>query len=116
MKQPTGLKAVGMVQIPETHFWQVWISTTGESIRCVAAVKESSKANDLVVLIQQEAQQGGLRDPQTVTALFGFLNRQSEGPISPLPMQIEREILQELAADKTQPTPHQSQMERRDNW
>jgi hypothetical protein len=96
MKQPTGLKAVGMVQHPETKYWQVWVSTTGQRIICVAAFQKSEMANDVVKLIQQEAQQGGLTQPEVVTALFGFLNQRSEMRPQNLPASLEVELLNEV--------------------
>ncbi len=104
MKQPTGLKAVGMVQHPETGYWQVWVSTIGQRILSVAAFQQSEKANDVVTLIQQEAQAGGLVQPDVVAALFGFLNQNSEVKPQDLPADLEANLLNEINRKITPPS------------
>ena len=62
----------------------------------VAAFRQSGTANEVVTLIQKEAQQGGLRDPQIIGALFGFLNQKSEAKPQTLPATQEAELLREV--------------------
>jgi hypothetical protein len=98
MKQPTGLKAVGMVEHPETKYWQVWITTTGEQIVWLAAFQQSGTASEIVKMIQKEAQQGGLTQPDVVAALFGFLNQRTEAKPQNLPTEQEVALLREVNA------------------
>lgn len=98
MKHPTGLKAVGMVEHPETKYWQVWVTTTGEQLVWLAAFRQSGTANEVVKMVQTEAQQGGLTQPDVVAALFGFLNQKTEARPQPLPAEQEAALLREVNA------------------
>ena len=98
MKQPTGLKAVGIVEHPETKYWQVWITTTGEKLTWLAAFRQSGAANEIVKIVQKEAQQGGLTQQEVVVALFGFLNRRTEAKPQNLPAEQEADCLEKSGA------------------
>jgi hypothetical protein len=88
--------AAGYIQHPDTGFWQVWISTNGLDITSLAAFKQPGKAASAIEILKEEGRKGGLSDPALVTALFKFLEQESDGQVRPLPNELVRKLVRDV--------------------
>lgn len=88
--------AVGAVRHPETGLWQVWLSTNGLDILCLAAFREEQKAINAVTIIQREGRTSHFGNQEIVNELFEFLAEESDDTPQLLPDELVRRLVRDI--------------------
>lgn len=89
---------VGTAQHPDTRLFQIWLSTNGLDVTCLAACASEQLADELKAKLQAFLKTLGVYDPDACTTFFGEL-RAEAGGAEPQPFpddlvhQIGRQIL-----------------------
>ncbi len=84
--------AAGVIQHPDTGFYQCWISTNGLDVTCVSAnyQKESAEAN--LRALKSLISSGDLYNEEKTASMFKKLEQNSDEKPRPLPDDLVREI------------------------
>jgi hypothetical protein len=95
--------AAGVIQHPDTGFYQCWLSTNGLDVTCVSANYEKKSAEANLRALKSLITSGDLYNEEKTAAVFEKLEQNSNEKPRPLPDDLVREITRAIlraAVDK----------------
>jgi hypothetical protein len=84
--------AAGVIQHPDTGFYQCWLSTNGLDVICVCANYQEEAAEANLTLLKSLISSGDLYNEEKTAAVFEKLGQNSDEEPLPLPDDLVHEI------------------------
>jgi hypothetical protein len=88
--------AAGYIQHPLTRLYQVWLSTSGLDIVCLAAYRNQAQADGAVDQLQAFLRTPDVHNESKCAAMFAQLASAGDGEPQPLPDDLVRHIGREI--------------------
>jgi hypothetical protein len=92
--------AAGRIQHPDTGFHQIWLSTNGLDVTCLAAFRDQARADSALEELKAFLRTSDVYDADKCAAMFAQLHADGDGEPLPLPddqvRQVARGILRRV--------------------
>ena len=88
--------AAGHIQHPDTGCYQIWVSTNGLDVTCLAAYREQARADAALEELKAFLGTPDVYDTEKCAALFGKLQQAGDGEPLALPDDLVRQVTRQI--------------------